>query len=166
MLTMPSNRLVKRTVDADGDGSGGSASQYWAYDEGINAVVEFDGPSASDLSHRYLWSDRVDELLADEQVTSLSTPGDTLYALSDHLGTIRDIANFNESTSVTSVTNHRTYNSFGKLVAETNAAVDLIFGFTGKQLDDATGLQHNLFRWYDSELGQWLSEDPLGFCSR
>ncbi len=157
------NRLVKRTVD--GDGSGGSASQYWAYDEGINAVVEFDGSSASDLSHRYLWSDRVDELLADEQVTSLSAPGDTLYALSDHLGTIRDIANFNESTSVTSVTNHRTYNSFGKLISETNAAVDLIFGFTGKQFDDATGLQHNLFRWYDSELGQWLSEDPLGFAA-
>ena len=68
--------------------------------------------------------------------------------LADHLGTIRDIANFNESTSATSVTNHRTYNSFGKLVSETNAAVDLIFGYTGKQLDDATGLQHNLFRWY------------------
>ena len=51
----------------------------------------------------------------------------------------------------------------GKLTGETNAAVDLIFGYTGKQLDDATGLQHNLFRWYDSELGQWLSEDPLGF---
>ncbi len=26
-----------------------------------------------------------------------------------------------------------------------------------------TGLQHNLFRGYDSALGQWLSEDPIGF---
>ena len=65
--------------------------------------------------------------------------------------------------SATTVTNHRTYNSYGKLVSETNTAVDLIFGYTGKQLDDATGLQHNLFRWYDSNLGQWLSEDPMGF---
>ena len=37
---------------------------------------------------------------------------------------------------------------------------------TYKQLDDATGLQHNLFRWYDSGLGQWLCEDPLGFAAR
>ncbi|MDX1928383.1 MAG: RHS repeat-associated core domain-containing protein, partial [Pirellulaceae bacterium] len=156
------NRLVKRTFDADGAGSGTATNQFWVYDEGINAVLQFDGSSASNLSHRYLWSDRVDELLADETVGS---GADTLYALGDHLGTIRDIANFNESTSVTSVTNHRTYNSFGKLVSETNAAVDLIFGYTGKQLDEATGLQHNLFRWYDSGLGQWLSEDPLGFAA-
>ena len=97
--------------------------------------------------------------MADETV---GTGADTLYALGDHLGTIRDIANLNESTSATTVTNHRTYNSFGKLVSETNTAVDLIFGYTGKQLDDATGLQHNLFRWYDSSLGQWVNEDPLG----
>ncbi len=77
----------------------------------------------------------------------------------------RYIANFNESTSATTVTNHRTYNSYGKLVSETNAAVDLIFGYTGKQLDEATGLQHNLFRWYDAGLGQWLSEDPMGFAA-
>lgn len=43
--------------------------------------------------------------------------------------------------------------------------MDLIFGYTGKQLDEATGLQHNLFRWYDSALGQWLSEDPIGFAA-
>ncbi|MEO8271078.1 MAG: RHS repeat-associated core domain-containing protein, partial [Aureliella sp.] len=66
---------------------------------------------------------------------------------------------------VTTVTNHRTFNANGKLVAETNAAVDLLFAFTGKQLDDSTGLQHNLFRWYDGNLGQWLSEDPMGFSA-
>ena len=67
--------------------------------------------------------------------------------------------------TATTVTNHRTNNSFGKLVAETNAAVDLIFGYTGKQLDEATGLQHNLFRWYDSNLGKWISDDPIGFAA-
>ena len=156
------NRLVKRTYDSDGAGAGAATNQFWVYDEGINAVLQFDGPGASDLSHRYLWTDIVDELMADETVGS---GADTLYALGDHLGTIRDIANFNESTSVTSVTNRRTYNSFGKLVSETNTAVDLIFGYTGKQLDEATGLQHNLFRWYDSSLGQWLSEDPMGLAA-
>jgi RHS repeat-associated protein len=152
------NRLVKRTYDADGAGYGSATSQYWVYDEGINAVLQFDGSGASNISHRYLWTNEVDELIADEQIGS-----DTLYGLGDHLGTIRDIANFNEGTSVTSVTNHRKYSAFGKLVSESNTAVNLIFGFTGKQLDEATGLQHNLNRWYDSDLGQWLSEDPIGF---
>jgi RHS repeat-associated protein len=154
------NRLVRRTFDIDGAGSGSATNQYWVYDGGINAVLQFDGSAASNVSHRYRWSDSVDELIANEQIGS-----DTLYGLGDHLGTIRDIANFNEGTGVTSVTNHRKYDSFGKLVSESNNAIDLIFGFTGKQLDEATGLQHNLFRWYDSALGQWLSEDPIGFTA-
>ncbi len=157
------NRLVKRTYDSDGAGSGSPTYQYWAYDNGINAVVQFDGSAASNLSHRYMWGSQVDELLADEQVTSLSSGGNTLWGLADHLGSQRDIADLNEGTGVTSITNHRTYNSFGKLISETNSAVDMLFGFTGKQLDDATNLQHNLFRWYDSSIGQWMSEDPLSF---
>ena len=159
------NRLVKRSLDADGAGPNPATTQYWAYDQGINAVLQFDGAAATNLSHRYLWSDRVDELFADEQVTSPSVPGNTLWGLADNLGTLRDIADFNESTSVTSVTNHRTLNANGKLGAETNAAVDLLFAFTGKLLDDATGLQHNLNRWYDAVFAQWLSEDPTGFAA-
>jgi RHS repeat-associated protein len=53
----------------------------------------------------------------------------------------------------------------GKLISETNTAVDLIYGFTGKQLDEATELQHNLNRWYDATLGQWVSEDPISFAA-
>jgi RHS repeat-associated protein len=40
-----------------------------------------------------------------------------------------------------------------------------LFAFTGKQFDDATGLQHNLFRWLDPSLGQWLNDDPIGFVA-
>ncbi len=157
--------MVRRTYDADGAGAGGATNQFWAYDEGINAVLQFDGASASNLAHRYLWSDQVDDLFADEQVTSLSSGGNTLWALSDHLGSIRDIADYNEATGVTTVANHRTLSATGKIISETNAAVDLLFAFTGKQFDDATGLQHNLFRWYDAGLGKWLSEDPIGFTA-
>ncbi|MEZ6081480.1 MAG: RHS repeat-associated core domain-containing protein [Pirellulaceae bacterium] len=53
--------------------------------------------------------------------------------------------------------------SFGQRVSETNAAVDLIFGYTGKLFDEATGLQNNLNRWYDPRLGKFVSQDPIGF---
>jgi RHS repeat-associated protein len=155
----PYNRLVHRTFDADGAGSGAATNQFWVYDQGINAVLQFDGSWASNLSHRYLRSNNVDELLADEQIAG----SNTLWGLTNHLGSLRDIADLNEGTGVTSITNHRTSNSFGKLISETNAAVDMLFAFTGKQYDEATALQHNLFRWYDPSMGQWLSEDPLGF---
>ncbi len=156
----PLNRLVHRTETPMEESP---VEQFWAYDEGINSVLQFDGDG--EVTHRYLWSGAVDQLLADEQVTSTSSGGNVLWPLADHLGTLRDIADYNEGNSTTSVTNHRTYNAFGKLVSETNSVVDLIYGYTGKQLDEATGLQHNLFRWYDSGIGKWMSEDPLGFAA-
>ena len=72
---------------------------------------------------------------------------------------------------------HRSYNTFGVLTDEygvsdetgiltadeTANAVDCIFGYTGKMFDEVTELQNNVNRWYNPELGKWLSEDPIGF---
>jgi RHS repeat-associated protein len=41
-----------------------------------------------------------------------------------------------------------------------------MFGYTGRPLDENTGLQNNLNRWYDAVTGQWMSEDPIGFEAR
>jgi RHS repeat-associated protein len=109
------------------------------------------------------WGPVVDQILADEQVTSLASGGNVIWPLTDHLGTARDLAQYNAGTDTTSITNHRIYDSFGNLVSETNAAVDHLFGFTARPWDEETGLQNNLNRWYDPVTGQWLSEDPIGF---
>ncbi|MEO8271692.1 MAG: hypothetical protein ABI557_18360 [Aureliella sp.] len=83
MLLRAYNRLVKRSLDPDGAGPNPATNQYWAYDEGINAVLQFDGAAASNQSHRYLWAEQVDQLLADEQITSPSVAGNTLWGLAD-----------------------------------------------------------------------------------
>lgn len=59
--------------------------------------------------------------------------------------------------------NHKSYDAFGNVTAETNTVVDTAFGFTGKLFDDATAQQWNLNRWYDAKVGRWLTEDPIGF---
>lgn len=45
------------------------------------------------------------------------------------------------------------------------SSVDHLFAFTGRALDEATGLQNHLHRWYDARLGGWTSEDPAGFAA-
>ena len=67
------------------------------------------------------------------------------------------------SGSTTSVTNHRRFGAYGDLLSESNNAVDMVFAFTGKLQDENTKLQNNLNRWYDAAIGQWMSEDPIGF---
>jgi RHS repeat-associated protein len=150
-------------------------SDVWlaGYD-GINPTLALSSLSSSSVTNRYLWGPGVDFLLADEQLAPPASPaspvaaGNTLWPLGDHLGTLRDLADFG-GTSFT-ITNHRVFDSFGRLTSETNASVDTHFAFTGKFFDDlgdtnlSTSLSHHWNRWYDPQLGRWLSEDPIGFA--
>ena len=43
--------------------------------------------------------------------------------------------------------------------------LDHLFGYTGRMLDTATGLQNNLHRWFAAGIGRWISEDPIGFAA-
>ena len=58
--------------------------------------------------------------------------------------------------------NHRVFDAYGQMTSQTNAAVDFLFGFTGRPFDEATGLQNNWNRWHEPAVGRWLSQDPLG----
>jgi RHS repeat-associated protein len=156
------NQWIKRSVVSYGNPT--PVETYFSH-EGGQVALQFEGSTASSLSHRYLWGPAVDQLLADEKVTSLAAAGAVQYPLGDHLGTLRDLATYDAATDTTTIANHRQFDSYGNITSETNAAVDQLFGYTGRALDEATGLQNNLNRWYDSKTGHWLSEDPIGFLA-
>src|SRR5207302_4883852 len=114
--------------------------------------------------HRYLWNPAaVDQLLADELVDSLESPGIVRWAFLDHQGSVRDIGHHNSATHVTAVIDHRSYDTYGTVVSETDSTVVVLIGFTGRPFDASTGLQNNLNRWYASDTGLWVSEDPASF---
>ena len=173
------NRLVGKILDPDGAGEEGTSEEYYAYEEnlpspaygrgaggeGDQILLRFDGSETSDLVDRYLWAPAVDLLLSDEKLTGPSTPGTIYWTLGDNLNTVRDIALYNSGNDTTTIQNHRVYNAYGKLTSESNSAVNLLFGFTGRLFDESTGLQNNLNRWYDPLVGRWMSEDPKGFAA-
>ena len=112
--------------------------------ENYQTTVQIDNGTTT---HHYLWTpNQQDKLLAD------TTPNSTSWALTDHLGTIRDI--------IGATTTHLIYDAFGNLTSGTNP---LLFGYTGKPFDSATNLQNNINRWYDASSGRWLCTDPIGF---
>jgi RHS repeat-associated protein len=170
------NRWIGRDVDLGADGVIDSRTRF-AYD-GNQIVLQFDGAdmdapaeplSVEHLSHRYLWNPAaVDQLMADEHVTDPAVPGDVLWPVADHLGTIRDLVAHDTVTGTTTVVNHRTFDAYGNLLSQstTNPAHDTLFAFTGRPLDQETSLQNNLHRWYDAAVGRWMSEDPIGFEGR
>jgi RHS repeat-associated protein len=132
------NRLVKRTKNKN--------ETYFVHDD-WQIVLQFDNKNLQP-THRYLWGTRQDELLCDNEN----------WTLGDHLNTIRDIVR-----SDGTVADHLEYNSFGKLISVTKNPNSTFFAYTGKLTDKSSDLQWNINRWYDSDIGRWVSEDPIGF---
>ncbi|GIW91987.1 MAG: hypothetical protein KatS3mg110_0028 [Pirellulaceae bacterium] len=123
-------------------------------------VLEFTGSQPAVLKYRYLHGPVVDQVFAREDVESLWQPGEVLWALGDHLGTVRDLID-----SAGNVVNHLRYEAFGRITSETNAAVDFLFAYTGREREEESGLFYYRARYYDPAVGRFISEDPLGFAA-
>jgi RHS repeat-associated protein len=82
------------------------------------------------------------------------TNGVSKYFLQDHLGSTAALTN-----SSGSVIESATYDSFGNATGNLSTR----YQFTGREYDNAIGLTYYRARWYSSELGRFVSEDPIGF---
>jgi len=160
-------RWVRKVLDSDGDGTADENRVF--VQDGNQIILDFqdttsptNGATAADLSHRYLWGPATDQLLADEVVDDAG-PEDVRWALTDHLGSVRDLAEYDAATDTTSIIKHVTYDAFGRITSDTAPAVKSLFLYTARPFDADTGLQNNLNRWYDAVVGRWVSEDPIGF---
>lgn len=76
-----------------------------------------------------------------------------LHFLQDHLGSTTALTN-----AVGAVVTRVTYDAFGNSVGATFSRYD----FTGRERDQDTGLMYYRGRFYDSQIGRFLNEDPIG----
>jgi RHS repeat-associated protein len=79
----------------------------------------------------------------------------SLYFLKDHLGSTQGLTGVSGS-----VAEWQRYEAFGN----SSIANSLTrYGFTGRERDEQTGLNYYRARFYDPNLGHFISEDPIGF---
>jgi RHS repeat-associated protein len=107
--------------------------------------------SIGEVPVRYLYDDTVDVLLA-----KTDHGGNTSFANTDHLGSI--IA-YVESNDIVPLAGYLAYGwSLSDLAISR-------FGFNGREFDAGFELSYYRSRYLDSQTGQFLSEDPIGFAS-
>lgn len=80
----------------------------------------------------------------------------TSYFLADHLGSTNGLTNASGS-----MTASNSYDSFGN---PSNASFPTRYQFTGREFDNFSGLQYSRARFYDPNIGRFISEDPIGFA--
>ncbi len=150
------DRRISKLVNTEPANSGQVEITSFIYN-GQDIHLEFKNDNelgVVNLRQRYLHGPGIDQILAQEDVDG------ALWHLADHLGTVRDIV-----ASDGTLENHLIYDSSGKVIFETNPEIDSRYLFTEREFDNEIDLYYYRNRYYDSDIGRFLSEDPIGFAS-
>jgi len=124
------------------------------YGSNQNIALVFDGNGL--LKNRYLFANGIDQIEADEKVST----GTTLWALTDHLGSVRDVV---DNSGVNQ--NHIVYDAFGNITSQSNSSVVFRNTYTGQEFDPESGLFNYGSRPYDPYNGKFIQEDKIGFAA-
>ncbi len=138
-------RRIEKTVT-----TGGSTTATRYLYEGLNMLSEYDGNNA--LKTKYTHNRAIDDPLAMER------NGQSYYYHKDALGSITAITD-----SQANLEQWYHYDSFGKITDRMTSTFVQPYVFTGREDDEETGLYNYRFRYYDPEIGRFISEDPIGF---
>ncbi len=142
----PRGYRVRRTA-------AGAVQQYHLEGEHLESI--YDGTGS--LQAKFLRGSVIDEVVVGDyldaagRTTSYTFHHDALesvLALSGHAGSVEEKV---------------TYAPFGGLVSQTGGSPSAL-RYTGREFDADTGLYYYRARYYDPDLGRFLSPDPLGFA--
>ncbi len=149
------DQLVTRRVTAGGTTT---TERYVLADGNVVAVTDGSGT----VTHRYVHGQGDDAVLAETVVAPPAGQPALRWTLADRAGSITDVAALTP-TGIQSV-NHVTFSSYGMVLAQTDAAYQSRFGFTGRPFDAVAGAYQVRARWMDPAAGRFLSEDSIGFA--
>ena len=141
------------------------------------AVTEYDAVGAVTSAQRYLYDgldlvevrDASDDTLAQivhgpgidnplVMVDVTESPVDKYYYHTDHLGSVRLITDDTGAAART-----YDYSAYGVLLAESGTGASLNpFHYTGREYHAESGLYFYRARFYDPEVGSFISVDPIG----
>lgn len=138
------DRRVGKQVD-------GALVKGWLYRDLLNPVAELD--ASGEVVTRFVYGERANV------PSYMIRDGKTYRIVADHLGSPRLVID----TSTGVVVQQMDYNTFGKVITDTNQGFQP-FGFAGGLYDPDTGLVRFGARDYDPETGRWTAKDPIRFA--
>jgi RHS repeat-associated protein len=154
------NRRVAEAIDGYYP-SHTSTTRYFVYD-GSAVLMEFldpdgaAGAAAPAPAVAYLRGVTAGVILAQDG----GSPGSVYWYLADQQGTVRDFI-----TSAGALALHANIDAFGNILALSNTNTGLNHFFDGQEWDGAIGLYHLGARYYDPNLGRFMSQDPMGLAA-
>jgi len=141
---------LRRTEPAHAVDPPNGVNTNYLYDGKWENVIE-EVDSSGVLLARYSQQEGLDLPLSE------SEQGGVSYYQQDGGNSITSLSN-----SSGALANTYTYGAFGNLIASTGTVTNP-FQFTAREFDPETGIYEYRARYYQPNLGRFLSEDPAGF---
>jgi RHS repeat-associated protein len=146
------DRKLRAELSADG----AVARQYVYLADQVVAVIDCDN-AAPVASHRSPFAQAMVDL-GTAVAGWFSRPDATAYLHTNHLGAVEAATDHERKLLWRAA-----YHPYGKLASlSTQRGFELNLRLPGQYLDAETGLHYNDRRYYDPELGQYLTPDPIG----
>lgn len=79
------------------------------------------------------------------------------------LSSVRQLAAYDTGMTAMTIESSLEYDSFANITHEETSAVDHVFGYTGRERDEETGMHFYRARYFDPVVGRFISEDPIAF---
>jgi len=131
-------RRTQRTTSA-------GANERYVYD-GLDALIDLNTDGS--VAATYL-----NDLGIDNHLRQSSATTGVSYFLNDHLGSTVGLTD-----AIGNLAEMETYDSFGN----GGSGARTRYTYTGRERDPDTGILYYRARFYDQQIGRFLSEDPLG----
>ncbi len=150
---------VTYTYDALGRqiGVDTNGTQRWTVFNGSSADANpyADFGASGGLAMRYLYSPAVDEILARTDASA-----NTAWYITNNVGSVEYVV-----SSSGTILDHIMYDDYGNITSESDPSDGDRFKFAGMQYDTTTALYYDHARYYDPNIGRFVSQDPKGFAA-
>ncbi|MHA7918843.1 RHS repeat-associated core domain-containing protein [Alloalcanivorax xenomutans] len=128
---------------------------HYLEDEHLDSTYDLDGV----LKNSYLHGVVVDELLNGFSYYSEDQNDRTNYTFhNDHLNSVSALTGHNGA-----VEERTTFDAFGMPLSQSMPGTENTLLYTGREYDRNSGLYYYRARYYDPEIGRFISEDPARF---
>ena len=142
----PFGRRLWKDVD-------GVRTCYMYSDEGLAAEMDASG----NVTKTYGW--KPDGTWGTDPLF-MKAEGEYYYYHNDHLGTPQKLTDADGATVWSAL-----YTSFGEAQVVPASTITNNLRFPGQYYEAETGLHYNFWRYYDSNSGRYLSNDPIGMLN-
>lgn len=148
-VELPDKRIVSY-------GYGPFKERIWREENGSRIYYLLHGDNLfQELSEDYRTLTTYIHLGLDRPLVSFSKKHPPYFYHQDDLGSILAVSNADGETIA-----RYAYDAFGNIMQQEGKDPDCRFRFTGRPLDSATGLYDLRARFYDPEIGQFITRDP------